>query len=77
MGENDEVGRYRKSDLGKGRPPQTTERPLAKKQVVKKNKGDNPNYIHTGAKGNGAPQIPQGPPNWVPRNRRQKGKGSK
>ena len=76
-GENDEVERYLKSDFGKGRPPQTTEKPFVKKQFVKKNKGGNPNFIPTGVKGTGAPQIPQGPPNWVPRNRRQKGKGSK
>ena len=49
--ENDEAGRYLKSDLGKSRPPQTTERPFVKKQFVKKNKWDNPNYIPTGEKG--------------------------
>ena len=53
------MGRYLKSDLGKGRPPQTTEQPFVKKQFVKKNKGGNPNVIPTGVKGDGAPKIPQ------------------
>ena len=75
--ENDEVKRYLKSDLGKGRPPQTTERPPPKKPFGKKNnKGDNPNFIPTGNKGAGNAQLSQGQPNWVPRVRR-KGKGSK
>ena len=76
--ENDEAKRYLKSDLGKGRAPQTTERPPPKKPFGKKNsKGDNPNFIPTGIKGAGNAQLSQGQPNWVPPRVRRKGKGSK
>ena len=53
-GENDEMKRYLKSDLGMGRP---TGQPHTKKPFLKKNKkGDNPNYIQTGAMVLGIPE---------------------
>ena len=77
--ENDEVKRYLKSDLGKGRP--ATGKAPTKKPFLKKGgpnlKGNNPNFIPTGQKGVGDPQNHQDRPNWVPRNRRGKGKNGK
>ena len=52
--ENDEVERYLKSDLRKGRPPlhtQTTENRRVENAFLKNRKGVTPNFIPNGEKG--------------------------
>ena len=75
--ENDEVKRYLKSDLGKGRPSVGKGIPPATKKPFLKRKGDNPNFIPTEQKGLGGSQNHQDRPNWVPRNRRGEDKDGK